>query len=502
MKFFRKYHKWLGIVLTIFILLFALSGIVLNHRKFFANSNVNRNILPNEYSYKNWNNAAIKGTLRLSGDSILAYGNVGIWLTDTTFSLFSDFNQGFPKGIDHRKIYKLHTTANSELLAATLFGLYKYNFESNTWNKTTFQDESIMDIAQKQDTTLLLTRSHLYKTTNFTDYSKHTLPEPPNYNNKVSLFKTLWIIHSGEIFGQGGKLFTDLIGLVFIFLSLTGIIYFITPKLIKRKKKHNKSLTRIVKTNRFSLKWHNKLGWTLLLFLIITTITGMFLRPPLLIAIIQDEVNKIPFTKLDTDNAWFDKLRRVIYDENSQLYYFATIDGVFIGNNDLNNKLMPAPSQPPISVMGVNVFKKITPKSFLVGSFEGLFVWDSSTGIIYDYIERKPFIPSSNRGIPIGRHMVAGYTNDYTGGQLFFDYNIGATLLNGNTHVPNMPQVIQSQPMSLWNLALEVHTMRIFNSLIGMFYILLIPLSGLAILFILISGFIVWFNIHRKKRKK
>lgn len=497
MKFFRKYHKWLGIILTLFILLYAFSGIVLNHRDLFSKIDVSRRILSHDYKYNNWNNAAIKGTLKLNNDSILAYGNVGIWLSDSTLKSFTNFNQGFPKGIDSKKIYKVHKTNNGRLIAGTLFGLYEH--KNNSWQNLPFISKTIMDINQKGDTTLILTRSNLYKTTDFEHFEKAKLPPPPGYNNKVSLFKTLWFIHSGEILGHSGKLFTDFIGLIFIFLSVTGLIYFIAPNLIKRKKKKGENVKKIVRLNRFSLKWHNKLGWTLILFLIITTITGIFLRPPLLITIMNGKVGKIPFTELDTPNAWYDKLRRVIYDDERRQYFFATIDGIFIGNEALSGILLPARTQPPISVMGVNVFEKIAYNVFLVGSFEGLFIWDNNSGEIWDYIEGHAYAPPSRKGPPIGKHMIAGFTPHFNNQRIYFDYNTGAMPLFHSKAFTPMPNEIINQPMSLWNFALEVHTMRIFNSLIGMFYLLIIPLSGLAILFILISGFIVWYKKHRKK---
>jgi hypothetical protein len=93
--------------------------------------------------------------------------------------------------------------------------------------------------------------------------------------------------------------------------------------------------------------------------------------------------------------------------------------------------------------------------------------------------------------------MVTGYSNDFDGGEVFFDFDNGATPIGNSSPFVDMPKSIQQQPMSLWNLALEVHTMRIWSVLIGFFYILLIPLVGFSILFILISGFIVWYKLHR-----
>jgi len=158
---------------------------------------------------------------------------------------------------------------------------------------------------------------------------------------------------------------------------------------------------------------------------------------------------------------------------------------------------MPAPSQPPISVMGVNVFEQLNPSQFLIGSFEGLFILDEPSGLVFDYVEQKPYIPIKRRGAPIGTHMVTGYSRDFSLGVMFFDYNFGAIPLENSVSFTTMPEKIKNQPLSLWNLALEFHTARIFDSLIGSFYLLIIPLIGLFTLFVLVSGFIVWYRYHR-----
>jgi hypothetical protein len=496
MDFFKKYHKWLSIILTFFIVLISISGIILNHRTELSGVDISRNILAEKYQYRNWNNAAVKSSIKINRDSILLYGNVGIWLTDSSFSYISDFNRGFRNGIDNKKIYKIYKTKNNKLLAGTLFGLYIYNYDDKVWVKNNFTDNSIMDISQKQDTILLLTRSFLYKTTDFKTFEKCIIPAPKGYDNKIGLFKTLWVIHSGEIYGKLGIFFTDFIGLVFIFLSVTGILYWLMPKYVKKSLTKNKKIKRKMKVSRFSLKWHNKLGWTLIIFLLISTITGMFLRPPFLIPIANKQVNKIPHTELDTDNAWFDKLRRLIYDNENDRFIFATIDGLFTSNSSLSDSLLSVDKQPPISVMGINVFKQINQHLFLIGSFEGLFLYDESTNYIFDYIEKREYIPRKSR-IPIGRHMVTGYSTDFFDNEYFFDFDKGVIPIKNNTPFIDMPKNIKNQPISLWNVALEFHTMRIWNSVIGNFYILLIPLIGLSMIFILISGFIVWYKVHR-----
>ena len=76
--------------------------------------------------------AAVKSAVKLPDDSLLVFGNIGIWKTDSSFTTFRDFNDGFPKGIDNRKIYSLIYTRNHRLIAGTLFGLFEFH---NGWKK-------------------------------------------------------------------------------------------------------------------------------------------------------------------------------------------------------------------------------------------------------------------------------------------------------------------------------------------------------------------------------
>jgi uncharacterized iron-regulated membrane protein len=55
------------------------------------------------------------------------------------------------------------------------------------------------------------------------------------------------------------------------------------------------------------------------------------------------------------------------------------------------------------------------------------------------------------------------------------------------------PEILEKSPISLWNVKLEIHTGRIFQSLVGDYYILIVPLVGLFSLVILITGFLVWW---------
>jgi hypothetical protein len=502
-NFFRKTHKWVGLMIALLIILFSISGIILNHRELLSSVDVNRNILPEAFQNNNWNNAAVRATVKLNENSFLTYGNIGIWHTDSTFSKFTDFNTGFPDGIDNRKVFKILQT-NKGLLAGTLFGLYEFNHEKKQWLKIPLplHEENVVDILQKGDSTFVLTRSHLLVTCNLKHFNTINLPQSENYDNKVGLFKTLWVIHSGEIYGEVGKLLVDLMALVFIFLSVGGVILFFSKRQIKKSKTNKPKQESIRKTHKWNLKWHNKIGWITAIFLIFTTLTGMFLRPPLLLAIAYNRVAKIPFTELDTPNPWFDVLRRVIYIPEEEIFIVSTSEGFYSFDKDFKNKAKLFEKQPPASVMGVTVFEQLNAENVLVGSFEGLFSWNYKTGEVFDLIKKQPYVRPLKKGPPVGDYKISGYSSDFRRQPIAFEYQNGAINIDGGSEFTPMPEnIIENAPMSLWNLALEVHTGRIYGAFLGMFYILVVPLIGILILLTLIGGIVVWFKFHFKKKK-
>lgn len=500
LKLFKKLHKWPAIVIAFFAILFAFSGIVMNHRQLFSSIDVSRNMLPKNYHYKNWNLAAVRGSVQLKRDSFLIFGNIGAWKTDGDFADFTDFNLGFPKGIDNRKIYSVKKFGN-ELFAGTHMGLFRRPVISGEWEKVNLnlEKERIADLALKEDTLLVLSRHYLLKTSDGKNFEKIQLPEPVSYERKTGLFDTFWELHSGELWGLPGKLIVDLLGLVTIFLSVTGLLHFFFPKFIKRRKKKQKPVKPLAHATKKNLRWHNVVGYIFALFLLINTFSGMHLRPPLLIAIANKQVGIIPGTHLDSPNPWFDKLRRVLWDAQNEVYIFSTSEGFYFADENFSGKLQPARSQPPVSVMGCNVFKPLNSNRYLVGSFTGMFIWNIQTGSVVNFITGKPYVPPTGMTSPIGADMAAGMVEG-NNKAFWFDYNEGAISLTGD-RFPEMPdKILKASPMSLWNTSLEIHTGRIFENILGPFYILYVPLAGITVLIVLISGVVVWWKVYHRKR--
>ena len=500
-RFLRKYHKWSGIILTLLLVLFSLSGIVLNHRQTFSKISIDRKYLHKEYRYKNWNIASIKEMYALSPDSVLMYGNVGIWLTDSTLGEFKDFNAGFPDGVDYRKTFKV-LEYGGHLYAGTLYGFYRYDRLTQQWQLINLpvKELNVVDIEIRDETMLVLTRSNLLSSNDGQNFTEIELPAPEGYDNKVGLFKTLWVIHSGEIYGQIGILIVDLIAVITIFLSITGLILYISKEKIKKNKNNRKLKQKHLKRIKWNLKWHNKIGWTTALLLIITTTTGVFLRPPLLAAIFKTNVGKIPYTELDTPNPWYDNLRRIIYLPENDIYVFSTYDAFYYSPDEFET-MIKFENQPPASVMGVTVLEDLGENTLLIGSFEGLFEWNYHTGYVFDAMKKEVYVAPKKAGPPVGDYKVSGYGFNADGDKIMFDYEFGALGVGEDAHFPEIPEVIlKESPMSLWGLSLEIHTGRIYKPLLGILYVLVVPLTGIFGVFCIISGFVIWYKYYRKRK--
>ena len=479
----------------------------MNHRNWISAVDISRSYLHPNYHYDNWNMGAVRGACLMGGDSLLVYGNIGVWLTDPELQVFADFNSGFPRGIDNRKISKVIQLADGTLWAGTYFGLYRYSRQTAGWVycELPVNEKRITDLMEKDGKLFVLTRSFLLEQAGNDRFLPVVLPAAIDDSGKVSLFRTLWLLHSGELWGFAGKLFADLFALVLVLLCLGGLLHFLFPGWMKRRRARMRPTATLGRAKRFNLKWHNRLGYVFGFFLVIITLTGMFLRPPLLIPIANIEVKAIPFTVLSSPNPWQGRLRRVMWDEDYRRFIFSTSGGMYFAEEGLDSPLRPFWVQPPVSVMGCNVLERSESGTYLVGSFNGFYQWNPASGELQNFLTGLPHVPLATTGPPIAADMIDGSILIPGIGSWYFDYRRGALSLNGSSDFPAMSEEIRRatpiSPMSLWNFSQEVHTGRIFEPWLGMFYILYVPLAGLCILTVIVSGFFIWWLGYRKRKQ-
>lgn len=540
----KKYHRWLGLVLSVFMLVFCVSGIILNHREVFSGCEVSRKWLPASYYIKNFNNGVVKGTVvkksaahSLSSencDSVLVYGCAGVFLTDSRLSTWQDFNAGLPESIDERNVRHVVKAKDGSLWCAALRDVYRYDENSHRWKKVELpgNEERIMDVALAKDsmTVVALTRSRVFTIVPFVQYGEivkigksssetyrvesKIIPAPKKYEPKTTLFKLVWHLHSGEFFGLPGKLVVDAIALVLIVLSITGILLFILPYGIRRAKKlaAKARMKRLGKQFAWNMKWHNKIGYVTIVLTLWIAITGMCLRPPLMVPLV---LSKLPQAVGEDGNVWQDKLRAIRWDAVQGDWLVSTSEGFLRVDEDFSQapKMLPDDECPKLSPMGVTVWESDGKGGWIVGSFRGIYRWNPvnhSLNQILDYFTGKPSEETSM--IPISDNLVCGYSEDFLGGKpLVFDFAKGVEDEKGQAvalcndepkksrNEESMSDLIcETAPMSLWNVALELHVGRCYSPFLGPLSDLFVFLSGLLITLVLLSGYII---SHRRRKK-
>lgn len=562
----KKYHRWFGLVLSVFMLVFCVSGIILNHREAFSGCEVSRKWLPASYHIKNFNNGVVKGTVvKNSGslaisegfsDSILVYGYAGVFLTDYQLSTWQDFNAGLPKSIDERNVRHLVQARDGSLWCAALRDVYRYDENAQQWKKVELpgNEERIMDVALAKDSiqVVALTRSRIFEITPIASnidvsespsslassakggvsekspdiFEKKSggfsekvgtflgkyrveakiIPAPKNYEPKTTLFKLVWHLHSGEFFGLPGKLVVDAIALVLIVLSITGIIRFILPYGIRRAKKlaAKARMKRLGKQFAWNMKWHNKIGYVTIVLTLWIAITGMCLRPPLMVPLV---LSKLPQAVGEDGNVWQDKLRAIRWDAVQGDWLVSTSEGFLRVDEDFSQapKMLPDDECPKLSPMGVTVWESDGKGGWIVGSFRGIYRWNpvNHKSQILDYFTNEPCVETSM--IPISDNLICGYSEDlFDREPMVFDFAKGVedakgqviNILNEKDAMSDL--ICETAPMSLWNVALELHVGRCYSPFLGPLSDLFVFLSGLLITLVLLSGYII---SHRRRKK-
>lgn len=487
----RNIHKYLGLFLFPIIFLLVCSGIVLNHRKQFSKFDVSRSILSDSYKYSNWNYGFFKNGLPLDSNRILLYGTEGVWISNRD-SVISECNQGIDPNADQRKIHRIIRTSNNQIFAISSYHLYRFKMGEMQWAKVDLpeSEDLFIDIESKADTLVILSRSNYYvglvnDQQQKLSFTVHDLHPTTKYERQHSLFKFIWDLHSGSLWGITGRIVIDIIGLLFLFISFSGFMIWLYKKTIKRNKSNNRSLKDVRKRFAWYYKYHDKWGYWLLIPFMIITISGTFLRPPFLLFVANSSIAPIPGTNMESENKWKDLLRAIRYDKYNNSWLIYTSDGMYEFKNLWTSERISRLNTPPISVMGLNVMEQINEDEWIIGSFSGLYIWNKTFETYYDALNNN--IEAQSYGLPFSNNQVSGlvfYNNEQT---ILFDYNNGASTIESKNGFIKMPDKYKTRPMSLWNLSLEIHTGRIVTFL-GIMTLLIPCILGITIIIILISG--------------
>lgn len=502
----KKVHKYLGIPLCFFLFFAALSGILLNHRDLLQSVDIPRSALPRSYQFVGWNNGAVRGVLR-SDSLAYIYGSAGVWVTDSSLRREAKpMTSGFVSGADEAKIMSMARDSAGGVWVASQYRLYKLTPEGTRWVEQPLPSSvhgRLADLQISGDSVLLLSRSLLYRRSLASpEWTTYELKKPEGYTGKILLFQIVWALHSGEYFGLVGRIIVDLLGLLVMILSLTGIFYtFLRHRLEAKKgqeitKKEEDRKHRLAKKLSTNFKWHKTVGRKTFYAVLFVFVTGWVLRPPLMLPLVFTKAQPNRFSSLYSDNPWFDRLRAIRQDKHQGGWLLSTSEG-FFKLKDFSAVPEPWELQPQVSPMGINGFAQRADGSWLVGSFTGLFeVHPEQEESIRNYFTGES-VGEVTMGPPVGSFTISGLlAGDNPKEDLVFLYDRGVV---GRTDIPGeeakpfpfapQPEALNESPYSLWQAALELHAGRLYQPFLGTWgTALFIFFLGLSSVIVLITG--------------
>ncbi|MCL3781966.1 PepSY domain-containing protein [Prolixibacteraceae bacterium JC049] len=502
-KISRWIHKYFGLLLLLFLFWMSVSGVLLNHPQTFRKISLPSWAVPEAYHPENWNRSTLKGVVNVKPDSLLLYGNQGVFITNSIKENISPFMKGeFPvEAWEKRTNHVVFDKKYNRILAATNKGLYYTLPLKNNWIKLELPSSytPIKKIIKLPHNWLLVTDSEFFVSPNAQklDFKIFT----PNRNTEetsVSLITLFFQLHDGSIWGLPGRLLWDLFGLALAFLCVSAFYIWYYPKRWKRSfKRKNIAIPAKEKQKRsFHFKYHKKIGWYLAIPLILITLTGMFLRPPLLVSLIGGKIEKKWYPAITNNNAWYHKIRNGFYDSENEKIVLDCSDGIWSGTLEQSFEKQRLPLR--IFAMGATVFEEEKPGTWLVGSFGGLHEFNIKNQYNKSLL---PQIQRARRGAP-GNILVTSYVRFSEQESYVLGHYKGLCYLDGTSAHSEikMPETIKkAYKMPLWNFLFELHNARIFKGWVGAFYMLIIPLGGLLCLLIMLSGiYDYWFT--RKKK--
>ncbi|TKG95545.1 PepSY domain-containing protein [Puteibacter caeruleilacunae] len=459
----RNIHKILGWILLIPIILFSISGIVLNHQNTFNSIDLNRNLLPSKYSFDEWKNNYWRSNIQLGTDSLITFGKEGIFISTDNFKTFQDFNEGLPSSVGLRRTEEIAVAPTGGLFAATYGGLYHRKRNADSWQKVNLPiNKRCLSVFIAGDSIYALTKYKLFKA-NINDQALQFEQVPlntANLSNDMSWYRVTKKIHSGDLIGLPGILIMDLVAVVLIFIIVRSLLMTFNRK--NKKKKYGRNL-----------KKHYTLALRFSFLILVIAVTGMFLKAPL-----STPLKKRAISKSSID--FRHKFSRAAYDPAVNKIFIFSRSRVFSFQPN-NPMLIEEKNTPPVSGMGIQVVKLSSPGKILVASTKGIYLWHTT---------KNQIEPRTTKPLRANGYLVDNQGNEYVS-----NYYKGISAIAHTNTFGKYTDHHTSNRVSLVDFSREIHSGRIFTDLFGSYFILII---GLLFTTAHLTGYV----IIRKKNVK
>jgi hypothetical protein len=505
-KISKWLHKYIGLLLILFLIWMSLSGVLMNHPDLISGISVPGWLVPGQYHIRNWNRSALVDMAFSTKNPDFAYaaGRQGVWKTSDGGRTFTAMQSGLPSSRYYCKTRNLFLWEDQQelLFAGTDGGLFMCNLQDEKWQpvKLGAESEPVRSIFRVKDQLMAVTASNAYAS-----------PAPPaaisfeklplsraEQEQSVSLVKLFFDVHYGKAWGLPGLLLFDATGLILFFLSISAFYTWYFPWKRKRLRKQSRLLTNRRSRQLFKtmFKYQLKLGIWISAILLVIGGTGLFMRPPLLAALANGEIPARYYPGFLPENPWYEKIQSALYDDVEDKVIIRAADGFWVGPADFSQPFHQQDLDVPVFVMGTTVFEPYGQGGYLVGSFGGIFHLERASGNSVNLLTNKIEPPVSS--FRPAQQMVTGYFKTPQNEEFITAHAQGLLPvadagLDGRFSMPH--ELTSDYRMPLWNYLFEIHNGRFFRNWIGNWYILIIPLGSLLFLVITITGIYDWLHL-------
>ncbi|MCP4655195.1 MAG: PepSY domain-containing protein [bacterium] len=517
---FRKskwLHKFLGLLLIVYGALMGASGILVNHPSWIRALSVPRWLTPEQYQLRDWNRGALVELVFAPDDPETAYaaGSEGVWKTRDGGRTFLPLDLGFPSSAVDRQTNALLLTERpaERLFAGTEAGMFVYDSMARRWSPVPLGDTShpVRTLLAVDERILVFTDSHVYECP----------PEAPSEprcrlvparrvprggeTKRASLVLFFFDLHSGALLGLPGQLLFDVVGMIIVLLSFSAFYLWYYPRKRRRERARSGRAKRSATAQgffRFLFNYHLKIGIWVSPILLLMAGTGLFMRPPMLIALAQGAIPAAWYPGLPPADSWEERIHRATFDPVRERILIEATDGFWSGPADFSAPFEPVELPIPIHVMGSSLLMPYGDGEILAGSFSGVFHLEPDNERITDLMTGQEAGEVST--MRLAEHMVTGYFKTPAEEEFVTTFRGGLVPLGDAEPAGRfkMPSAMQDRyRMPLWNYMFELHNARFFRDWIGQWYLLIPPLGSLLFLMLTVTGGYDWLYLRLLQRR-
>ena len=245
----RKIHKWAGLTACLWLFVLGVTGVILDHHEWRW---VNQHWVPQSWSSDRMNQVIWPGTpmryIAMSEENpehIVGGSERGLWSSQNIGETWTKIPfEGLGKTVPQiHQILGNETGTFDNLILATDDGVWTLNSDTGPANRLAMKGKHITSLGyghQPDELIGVVSKSHIFVLNTFDKSITpiHSEANVTGLNAPEPLYRVMMDIHFGRglLPGSGSIILNDLGGIALAVLSLSGFLYWLMPKIWKRRK--------------------------------------------------------------------------------------------------------------------------------------------------------------------------------------------------------------------------------------------------------------------------